>query len=239
MSREQSYTSIILKKTAFGEADEIITVLTLENGKMRFLAKSVKLAKSKLQNSLQSLFLVNLRIAQSRQGKLNKIIGSEVINSFAALRENLSAIKAAYIATELCVKFLPDEQKADASFNLLKLLFGFLNHTQLLETKAECGLLAFKIKFLETLGLAIVYPKNPGKELFFESSKGGFVNSQSSLGILVSPKILKEFSELKEGSFKALPELPDLKDLKIIVSNFLEYHLERKLKAEGALSGVV
>jgi DNA repair protein RecO (recombination protein O) len=238
MSREQSYQSIILKKTAFNEADEIITVLTLENGKMRFLAKSIKLSKSKLQNNLQSLFLVNLRIAKS-QSKLSKVIGSEVINPFAALRENLFAIKPAYVACELCIKFLPDEQKADASYNLLKLFLNFLNQANLSEIETQEGLLAFKIKFLETVGLAITHPQNLGADLFFESSKGGFINSKSSLGILVWPKTLEQFLQLKEANFKALPEQIDIKQLKLLVDNFLEYHLERKLKAEDALSGVV
>jgi signal transduction histidine kinase len=129
-------------------------------------------------------------------------------------------------------KCLPDEQKADASYNLLKLFLNFLNQANLSEIETQEGLLAFKIKFLETVGLAITHPQNLGADLFFESSKGGFINSKSSLGILVWPKTLEQFLQLKEANFKALPEQIDIKQLKLLVDNFLEYHLERKLKAE-------
>ncbi len=60
MPRENTYLSIILKKQAFKEADELITVYTKEAGKLRVLAKSIKSPKSKLQHGLQVLFLVKI-----------------------------------------------------------------------------------------------------------------------------------------------------------------------------------
>jgi DNA repair protein RecO (recombination protein O) len=79
MSRENTYAALVLKKQPLNEADELITVFTKEIGKLRVLAKSVKFAKSKLQYSLQSLFLVNLTVTG---GGLPKIIGVEVVNLF-------------------------------------------------------------------------------------------------------------------------------------------------------------
>ena len=54
--REIKHTGIILKKQPLGEADELITLFTKEQGKVRVLAKSVKSAKSKLQQNCRLCF---------------------------------------------------------------------------------------------------------------------------------------------------------------------------------------
>jgi DNA repair protein RecO len=242
MSREVNYNSIILKKTAFGEADEIITVLSEKTGKIRFLAKSVKLSKSKLQNSLQTFFLADLRVANSRSGKLHKIIGVEPRALYTNLRANISAIKAAYATAEILIRFLPDEQENRGVFNLTKIFFDFLNSENISEAEIDTGLLSFKIKFLELSGFGVKYPhKNEATALFFDNSKGGFVLSQTFSGLPVSPESLKLFLALKEASFKDLNILSkkDIGEIKNQIDSFLEYQLERELKAEKIMRNVV
>ncbi len=89
--KETNYTAIVLKKQLFNEADEIITFYTLEAGKVRALAKSIKLSKSKLQNALQSCYEVKLELAGKKN--LKTIIGASVINPHSGLRENLDKLK--------------------------------------------------------------------------------------------------------------------------------------------------
>ena len=241
MSREQTYTSIILKKTPYGEADEIITGLTLEAGKVRFLAKSVKLAKSKLQNSLQALFLCRLRAAWPRPGQLHKIIGVEPVEVFPNLRQDLLAVKAAYGAAELVLRFLPDEQKSEGAYKLSRIFLEFLEKNAGQAEKIQAGLLAFKIKLLEILGLGITLPAQPiAKSLVFEPFKGGFAESPDFTAAAVSPKAAEDFLALRAASFLDLPKkLSAFEELKPLVDGFLEYQLERELKAEKSLDNVV
>lgn len=238
--REISYKAIILKKTPYGEADEIITALCLRLGKTRFLAKSVKLAKSKLQNNLQSLFVCNLRTTSAVTYRMGKIIGSEPIEVFSKLRENLLAVKSAFAASELAIKFLPDEQPYDSVFNLLNAFLNFLDKTPITENNAEIGLLAFKIKFLELIGLGIRMPVNiADKTINFDPGLGGFV-SEGQVGIKTPKVNVERFKLLKQVSFKDLPSgSEDFKELKILIDGFLEHHLERELKAEKSMNGVV
>src|SRR5947208_3391870 len=70
MPRENTYQAMILKKQAYAEADEIITFFTFEHGKVRALAKSVKSPKSKLQQKLQALFLVQVTLSHSKFPKI-------------------------------------------------------------------------------------------------------------------------------------------------------------------------
>ena len=122
MSRETKCRGVILKKQAFNEGDEIITFFTRELGKIRCLAKSVKSSKSKLQQKLQSLFIVDISFTH---GKLPKVISVEPVKVFSAMRENLQALKRAFYAQELVLKFTPDEQKNEPLYFCWKIFWNF------------------------------------------------------------------------------------------------------------------
>ena len=150
MSKEQKLTAFILKKQAFNEADEIITFFSKEQGKVRALAKSVKLAKSKLQAKLQNLFLVNVNLAGSHS--LPKVTAAEPIEVFFNLRENLETVKLGIYASELVLKFTGDEEVNEPLFLALK---NFLEQLNLAEQKTwDRLLLQFKLAVLDACGVS-------------------------------------------------------------------------------------
>jgi DNA repair protein RecO (recombination protein O) len=51
-------TAIILRRTDFGEADRILTLITPDHGKIRLMAKGVRRPKSKLAGGIE-LFSVS------------------------------------------------------------------------------------------------------------------------------------------------------------------------------------
>jgi DNA repair protein RecO len=211
MSREQTYTAIILKKQAFGEADEIVTFFTKEAGKVRGLAKSVKFSRAKLQNNLQSLFLVDLTLAESRQ--LPKIIGVAAVEHFPFMRSNMDLINHALYATELVLKFTADEQKNEKLFNLL---LEFLRHLENNNRYLDLALAKFKTQFLSAVGFSVIYNENleqQQKEKCLALEAAAFSELNSSLG--------------------------DLGGLQKLLSNFITFHLEREVKSERFLQDVV
>ena len=228
MSREQNYTGIILKKQALGESDEIVTFFTKEAGKIRALAKSVKSSKSKLQQRLQALFLVNFTLTG---GKLPKIIFVEPLSVFMKLRENLFGIKAAFVACELVLKFAPDEQKNVPLFQALVDFFEFLNgeEDQLI---VSLGLIKFKLAVLEASGLGVAGENDI--QTYFSAHGGGF--TQVAGGQAVLPAVVNIFRQLRLVEFKNLAAagIPDAgqNQLQQLLSEFIEYQLERRLKSE-------
>ena len=213
MSREQNYTAVILKKQPFGEADEIVTLYTQELGKLRVLAKSSKAAASKLQHALQSLFLIDARVAGSKD--FPKIIGAEIKNSFPGIRQNLTAAKYAFYGVELVLKFSPDEQKNQSLFELLKDFLSFLDTALDNAELLGRGLLKFKICFLDVMGLSL-----PQEQVVKETDRSIFVE----LGNLPFFKLSK--LEVKSG---------ELGNLQRQLSDFIRYELEREVKSEGFL----
>jgi len=236
MSRETRCRAIILKKQAFGESDEIITFFSRELGKIRCLAKSVKSPKSKLQQKLQSLFVVDLSFTN---GKLPKIISVEPVKVFSAMRENLESLKRAFYAQELVLKFTADEQKNEPLFFLLENFLEFLDMSAGDEI-FDLGLLKFKLEILRVLGLGVHNEIADGNHqpVFFSPVRGGFNGQPSADSLKVSADVYKLFLELQTAEFKNLSDVKNISgepDLQNLLSRFIEYQLERKVRSEKFL----
>ncbi len=235
MFKEQEYHAIILKKQPFGEADEIITFFTKENGKVRGLAKSVKQPKSKLQHALQSLFFIKLTLAARRTSGLRKIIRAEVLDSFSRAHEHLPIAKAAWYVLEIIIKGTADEHKNEKLFKLLLDFLQFCSQPHLTPRTLAAGLLKFQIWFLEFSGLAIHYPKASPQpiKIYFSNRHGGFFANQIfSDSQPVEKTVFDHFAALKNLSFAQLKGFKgETGYLYALLSNFLEYQLEREIKA--------
>lgn len=238
MSRENTYTGIILKKQPLGDTDELITLFTKEQGKVRVLAKSVKSAKSKLQQKLQALFFVEIRVATAT---LPKVIGVETVKTYSALRENLEGLKNAFYALEFVLKFSADEQKNEKLFGIFESFLEFLN-TIPKEQELDLGLLKFKLSALETVGFAVHFPKEVSLEqqLYFSPASGGF--SLTRGGGAVDEQLFRLFLRLKSSRAVEIAKENFSRQttarLQILLSEFIEYQLERKLKSEKYLAMV-
>lgn len=236
MNRETKLIAIILKKQPFKEGDEIITFFTKEQGKVRAIAKSIKFSKSKLQQRLQNLFLVNLILST---GGLPKIISVEPIEAFLRMRESLDTVKVAYYATELILKFTPDGQKNEKLFNLFLNFLRFLD-SENTEKSLAFGLARFKMDILTASGLNIstVAFANGNKTVYFSPSQGGFVYTKPPDAIMVSRKACQDYLNLMTDNFTERKNFEDniiSNELQSLLSFFIEYQLERKIKSEKYL----
>jgi DNA repair protein RecO len=241
MSREQSYQALLLKKQPFGEGDEVVTFFTREGGKLRFFAKSTKLAKSRLQYALQALFLVNVTVTGG--SNFPKIIHAQPVEIFPHLREDLPAIKIAYYAVELLLKFTPDGQRNDELFDFYKEFFIFLNSCR----NARCldhGLAKFKIDLLELLGYGVHFSEDflADPHVGFSNVRGGFGVTQGADFIALNSHVVKQFVFLREHTFTSILEGSEgegqdegISQLQDLLSGFIRYHLERDVKSEEFL----
>ena len=237
MPREQILQAIIIKKQPFNEADEIITLLTLEAGKVRALAKSVKLGTSKLQQSLQPIFLNNVTVTAS--DKLPKIISVQTVNPFSVLQASGDRVKVWFVIAELLNKALADEQPNQPLFALVVDYLQFLNTPNIDEYVLTASLVKFKIQFMELIGLQLHAPSTDASEtsLQFSANRGGFYSGQpASDSRSVNPTTWQAFNTLKSISFAAIRnqtlETTQLQDL---VNSFISYQLEREIKSERFL----
>ena len=206
---------------------------------MRALAKSIKLAGSKLQQSLQPIFLNDIRLAGN--GDLPKIIGAQTLNSFVILQANSQRVQVWFVVAELLNKTLPDEQKNEALFDLVVKFLEFLDAPAITEQALTNALLKFKLDFLHEVGWQVHAPaQSQAENILFSASRGGFyVGSQASDSITVTPATWQAFIQLRDGSFQAAASFnADTQQLQRFINDFIEFQLEREIKSEKYLNMV-
>lgn len=108
---------IILKRTNYGEADRILTVLTKHRGKIKILAKGVRRIKSRRGPNVE---LFNWVVLFLHKGKNFDLLSeAEVKDGFHPIRRNLYKIGLTYQICELVDGLCPERQENPQVFNLL------------------------------------------------------------------------------------------------------------------------
>jgi len=116
---------IVLRTTDYGENHRVVTVFSLEFGKIALMARGVRKTKSRLASVCQPFTYATFHAYMSASG-MGTMQQGDSIDSFRALRESLNyAAYAAYIV-ELFDRFCDDRVPSEGAFLLLVTLFEYL-----------------------------------------------------------------------------------------------------------------
>jgi len=235
---DYKYTGIILNKKDVGETDRIYTIYTLESGKIRVLAKSVRKANAKLAGFLENFNLAEIFIAKS-QG-MGKITGSIVINNFSRIRNNLEIVRDVFNSVNLLNRLIKDENKDQKIFQLLQEYLETMDEVAKENNpdKNEIVSLGFAFKLFEELGYkieagncAFCQEKIREGNNFFDPEQGGIVCEKClpslKTRIRANANTIKILRIFFQNSLKSLIKLKaekkDLDNLKIIKQEFLNW----------------
>ncbi len=240
--------AIILKKTPLAENSEIVAMYSREFGKIRGVARAVKLPKSKLAFALQNLFCSEIEIAPSKSMPI--ITGAKPLAVFRRLREDLEKVKPALYAAELILKSTADEQPNAALFDLLESFYSHLDKSA--SGAAHACVYFFSFSALALAGYAIDARKcaSCSREIFnadkisFSSHKGGFLCTECAMKFssarAVTPELYKLFADnygqdfsAQDQAFSARAAQKNRVQLRAIAKDFAEYILERDLKTSS------
>jgi DNA repair protein RecO (recombination protein O) len=150
-------TGIVLKKQNYKEADQILTLWTKDAGKVRVLAKSIRLPKSKLAYAVADLCLVEIDVVG---GDLPVLIGAKPIKQFVSMRESLDKMAIGFYASELMLKITADEHP---NFRVFTLFLDFLSSLDALAYNPNDYQLLdkFSLDLLDVLGFKFPDDKQP------------------------------------------------------------------------------
>jgi DNA repair protein RecO (recombination protein O) len=115
---------IVLRRTDFGEADRLLTVLTPERGKLRLVAKGVRKPTSRKSGHVELFSYGQFLVAMGRD--LDIVTQAETLEPFLALREDLMRTTYAYYMAELADAFSAERDENQPLFDLLKDALGWL-----------------------------------------------------------------------------------------------------------------
>jgi DNA repair protein RecO (recombination protein O) len=108
--------AVIIRRSDFGEADRLLTLLTPQ-GKRRVVAKGARKTTSRLAGHIELFTHTSLLLAVGRN--LDIVTQSMILHSFDTLRGDLRRIGAAYYAAELIDRLTEEEDENRPAFELL------------------------------------------------------------------------------------------------------------------------
>ncbi len=140
-----STEGIILKRSNYGEADRILTIVTPFKGKIHAIAKGVRRITSRRGGNVEVLNKVKLQIFQGKG--MDIVTEAEAEETFPKIKADLMLSSYASHIVEIADRLLPAEQLNPAAYNLLVVALT------LLETNPrQIFIRAFEVKFLSVMG---------------------------------------------------------------------------------------
>lgn len=115
---------IVLRRTNYGEADRILSVLTPE-GKVSVMAKGVRKAKSRLAGAVEMFTVSELQIHFGR-GEMGTLTGAKMVKHFAELTRDLAKLT---LASEILkrVERVAEETNTAEYYNIVNQSLAGLN----------------------------------------------------------------------------------------------------------------
>ena len=243
MSPRESHTfraqAVVLRHFEYGEADRILTLFTLEYGKIKAIAKGVRKIASRKAGHLEPFTQVNLFFAKGRD--LAIITQAETINAFLKIKEDLTLTGYAAYVVELLERFTYEEGANRELYNLLVDTLTRLQDNPFPRTVVHY----YEIRLLDLLGFRpnLKICSQCGKDIkaenqFFTVQGGGVYcpscgRSQPDAWP-ISMTALKYFRHFQRSKYSQVKSLEIPGDAEVELSNLFEkymtYLLEQSLK---------
>ena len=234
--------AVVLRWHLLGESDRIVTLLTRQHGKVRAVAKGVRKTSSRIGARLEPFMWVDV---QWSPGKSLAIVQQvELIGGYGAkLATNYDAFASAQAMVETADKLTEHEATTDQTL----LLVGGLR--ALAEGEHPHNLIVDSY-LLRALSLAGWTPSvrdcaqtgQTGPHRHFVPALGGMVSPEVAPpgSATVSPETVELLDALLRGDW-AVAEASSEKirnEASALVQAFVQFHLERGLRALGEVSRV-
>ncbi len=223
---------VVLRSMRLGEADRIVTILTLEHGKVRAVAKGVRRTKSRLGARLEPLSHVTLLCWRGRE--LDVVTQVEVIESFRSVREDLDALSAGLVLLEVADQFALERHGTP---ELFRMLLGALRSLERSKSSMLVGAFCWKLLAQEGLGPSLERCARCGEiaELVaFDPREGGFLCPACRRGQQVSPDAIALIRRILGGGLAgvlAQAASPAAREMEHLATLATEYHLDRRLRS--------
>jgi DNA repair protein RecO (recombination protein O) len=157
MSRIHKINAFVIKRINYSEADKILTVYSLENGKQTLIAKGIRRIKSRRAGSLELFSQAKIVYYQGRS--MGIVTETELIKPNYLLSQNYLTALIAYQMIELIDKLTLEDQLHPELYYLLEKALNYLQLANLDQNNFAKVMIRFRIRILEELGFGV--PENP------------------------------------------------------------------------------
>ena len=238
--------AVILQTTPYGESDQIVTLYTLDFGKVKGIAKGAKRSQKRFGNRLEIGSYVNVTYFEKESSGLVRLSNSDLIRPFSGLREDILKLARASYFIELVNEMTAEKIENKPLFRLLVAFLSLADRGILKEETQR----VFEVRLLSHLGYrpqldhCARCQKNISAEKFFFSPREGGVVCPScapnlpglipiSLGTLKTLILAQTLPLDKVGRLSFSPQV--LKESEAILASFLRQYLGKELKSKKFL----
>ncbi len=125
MPRERTYRTeaIVIRRSDFGEADRLLTLFSVDHGKVRAIGKGARKPQSRKTGHVELFMRSRFLIAEGRD--LDIVTQAEMVEAYAPLRGDLVRATYASYAVELLDRFTVDEDAHRDIYDLLAAALGW------------------------------------------------------------------------------------------------------------------
>jgi len=231
--------AIVLRSVNMREADQILTLFSLERGKIRAVAYGACKPTSKKRGAVQPFSYTRFLLRQGRE--LDSVSQCEGLELFWELRQQLkSLIYATYLTEMVDALTMPGEAQKE--------IYWLLLNTLRLMASSDPELLTrfFEVKLVNCLGYRPFLDEcavcrgslNNGRVGFYPAAGGVLCAACARKepdsfwcyrGTVAWLKLFLRWPAAKLRQIKVSPELK--KEMRLIMQKHLEYHLEHQPKS--------
>jgi DNA repair protein RecO (recombination protein O) len=238
--------AIVLNKYDFRETSVIANFYTRDFGKLSGLLKGIKADPVKFASTLEPFSHNEIIFYRKRNSSLHLVSQCDNINNFSAIREAIPKVGASVMITEMLNMIMPAEDKNEDIFNLA---LESLDELQRTDNPDKIGTI-FKIKTLALSGFkphldsCLCCDAKILGESRFSLKQGGLLCTKCCAKDLAARSIFRgtvaSILHIEKNDFRSALTLgmnPEIKkELNMVLSSFLKFHLEKDLKSERVLS---
>jgi len=168
--------SVILRTLRLGEADKLVTLLSLKRGKIKAVAKGARRPKSRYGASLEPFTHVNVILFDKKPTVLMRMNQADILNPFMRIRDDLDRIQSASRMIQIVSALLPEGEANPKVFALLVAGLGEVEKGENLEWLVR----VFEIRALKHAGYQarldrclICHREIESKAVYFSPRNGG------------------------------------------------------------------
>lgn len=235
--------AVVLRRQDLGEADRLLTLYTPGQGKVRVVAKGVRLPRSRKAGHLELFTRVDVLLARGRE--LDVVTQAEALDTYEGLRVDLTRFGHAAYAVELVDCFGVEEENRP--------LYHLLTETLHRLSRGDApGLVVhyFELRLLELVGyrpqlfrcVSCAGEVRPEAQ-FFSGREGGVLCPACGVGRKTAQPIslaaLKLLRHLQRSSYAALADLRVRQEteaeVRELMEGYLSHLLERRLHSPAFL----
>jgi DNA repair protein RecO (recombination protein O) len=136
---------IVLRRTDYGEADRIVTVLTPDHGKLRLMARGVRRPKAKLAGGIELFSVSDMSFVRGR-GEIGTLISTRLDRHYGRIFQDIDRVQTGYDLLKLVDRATEDEPEPEY-FHLMEQALAALDDSgislELIRAWFNAGMLKF------------------------------------------------------------------------------------------------